>query len=156
MNTIDVVRYILKHYPHKNELAKGRLNKLIYLADWKSSLDYGKQLTPIKWIFNHYGPYVNDIETHIAFDDRISIKNEMNYYGNEKHLVVLDKDEGFEEPNENEKKTLDFIIEITHRLNWNDFINGVYSTHPIKVSERGSELNLPYLANEYKKLQEDS
>ena len=123
MNTIDVVRYILKHYPHKNELAKGRLNKMVYLCDWKSSIDNGKQLTPIEWKFNHYGPYVDQIETIIGFDDRFSIAIERNYYGNAKHLVKLDNDSNFAEPNSEDKEVIDFVIESTKTLNWNHFIN---------------------------------
>lgn len=155
MNTIDVIGYILKHYPHKNELAKGRLNKLVYLSDWKSSIDNGKQLTPIEWKFNHYGPYVDDIEIIIGFDDRISINREQNYYGNEKHLVKLDDNKDFVEPNDEDKKIIDFVINVTKGLNWNEFINAVYSTYPIKNSDRGSYLNLVELAKEYKEKKEE-
>lgn len=150
MNTIDVVGYILKNYPHKDELSKGRLNKLIYLCDWKSSIDNGVQLTPIEWKFNHYGPYVDEIETAIVFDDRISINVKQNYYGSAKHLVTLDKDEGFSEPNNKDKSIIDFIIEATKSLYWNEFINAVYSTYPIKNSERGDMLNLVELAKQYR------
>ena len=155
MNTIDTVRYFLKNYPHKNELSKGRLNKLIYLSDWKSSIDNEQQITPINWLFNHYGPYVDDIETIIGFDDRIDIKIEKNYYGNDKHLVQLLNDSDFIEPNKNEKEVLDFVISVTKNLNWNEFINAVYSTYPIKISDRGTYLNLVELAKEYEKIKED-
>lgn len=152
MKTIDAVRYILKHYPFKDELAKGRLNKLVYLSDWKSSMEYGEQITDIEWLFNHYGPYVDDIETLIGSDDRISINVKKNYYGNDKHVVHLDQDVDFNEPSEEEKKVLDFVIKKTKSLNWNQFINAVYSTYPIKQSDRGTILNLVKLAEEYTKL----
>lgn len=154
MEVLDTVRYLLKNYPHKNELSKGRLNKLVYLADWKSSIDNGVQITKIKWKFNHYGPYVNEIQEKIDIDTRINIKIEQNYYGNDKHLIVLDDDSNFNEPTENEKNTLDFIINITQRLNWDEFINAVYSTYPIKTSERGTYIDLVNLSKEYNKQKE--
>lgn len=152
MKIIDVVGYILKHYPHDKELAKGRLNKLIYLADWKSAIDNGEQLTSIQWLLNRYGPYVNDIEKAISLNDKIKIEPQVNYFGNEKHLVKLIDKTGFEEPNEKEKKILDFIINVTKDLNYNQFINAVYSTYPVKVCEKGTYLNLIELAQQYKKI----
>ena len=74
MDIKDLVRYIVKNYPNKNDLSKARLNKLIYLIDWKSALDNQEQISNIEWIFNHYGPYVNDIELNLRSDDRFSIE----------------------------------------------------------------------------------
>ena len=31
---VDVVGYLCEHYPHKAELSKARLTKMVYLADW--------------------------------------------------------------------------------------------------------------------------
>jgi len=73
MKTIDVIRYIINEYPHKDELSKARLNKMIYLADWKSAIDKGNLITDINWLFNHYGPYVKEIENLIANDDRFDM-----------------------------------------------------------------------------------
>ena len=57
----ELIKYILATYPKMEELSKPRLVKLIYLIDWKYSIEFGKQYTDIKWIFNHYGPYVHDV-----------------------------------------------------------------------------------------------
>ncbi|MEZ5576726.1 MAG: DUF4065 domain-containing protein [Candidatus Competibacteraceae bacterium] len=54
----NIMAYFGIEYPHKFELSKARLTKMIYLADWFSSLADGKKLTDIEWLFNHYGPYV--------------------------------------------------------------------------------------------------
>lgn len=62
MNNLEkLIRYILLSYPNPMELSKPRLVKLIYLIDWKYTIDNGTQYTDIKWIYNNYGPYVNDI-----------------------------------------------------------------------------------------------
>ncbi len=149
MENIDIVRYIVKNHP--NELTKGRLNKLVYLADWKSAIDFQSQISSIKWKFNHYGPYVDDIENDINNDNRFKIRSSTTMYGNDKYLVELLNDANFNEPNETEKNILNFIIEITKDLSWNKFINAVYSTYPVKSSERGSFLDLVLLANKYRK-----
>jgi len=150
MQLKDLIRYIVKNYPKKEDLSKARVNKLIYLIDWKSALDYNEQISNIDWIFNHYGPYVDSVETEISLDDRFQIKQTTNFYGNEKNIIVLKKDDGFQEPNKKQKKIIDLVIDLTNKMNWSNFINAVYSTYPIKYSEKGEYLDLVKLANEYK------
>lgn len=152
MTTADVIRYVLNNYPYPKELSKARLNKIIYLIDWKSSIELNKQVTPIQWLFNHYGPYVKDIEVLVTFDERFEIENTTNVYGNEKNIVKLKQDENFEEPDEQTKQIIDFIIEKTRKFNWKKFIDLVYSTYPILTQEKGSKLDLVTLAQEYKLL----
>lgn len=149
MDNIDIIRYILKNHP--TELTKGRLNKLVYLADWKAAIDIKEQISSIKWKFNHYGPYVDDIENLVYQDDRFIIKAQTTIYGNDKYVINLLRDSGFNEPNAREKKILDFIIQITKNLSWSKFINAVYSTYPVKSSERGTFLDLVKLSEEYKR-----
>lgn len=148
----DLVRYILKVYPHATELSKARLNKIIYLIDWKSALEHEEQLTSIEWKFNHYGPYVKTIEEIIQNDDRFQIVSTTNFYGNEKNLIEIIDDKNFSDPTEEEQEIIDFIIEKTKKFYWDKFINLVYSTYPIISQEKGSQLNLIELAKEYKKL----
>ena len=155
MEIIDLVKYILENYPYPNELSKARLNKVIYLIDWKSVLINNKQLTNIEWKYNHYGPYVDVIKKQIQADSRFKIDNTTNFYGNPKELIVLIEDNGFSSPNEDEKQVIDFVIEKTKKYNWNDFIKLVYSTYPIISQPQGSNLNLIELSKEYKALLSD-
>jgi len=156
MNLHDLTRYIIKKYPNKSHLSKARLNKLIYLIDWKSSLDYESQISDIHWFFNHYGPYVDDIETRLLFDDRFDIEKTTNYFGGEKNIIKLVNDKNFNKPNKKQKKIIDLVINLTKNMDWNKFINTVYSTYPIKYSERGEYLNLIELAKQYKQQKEDN
>jgi hypothetical protein len=39
----DVMAYLCEHYPHKDDLSKARLTKLVYLADWKSAIERGNR-----------------------------------------------------------------------------------------------------------------
>jgi uncharacterized protein YwgA len=149
MNNIDLVRYIIVNYPAPDELSKARLNKIMYLVDWKSAIENAEQITNINWIFNHYGPYVNDIENIIIEDPRFNIQRTNNIYGKEKNIIRLEEDSNFREPTENEKNIIDFVIEKTKKFNWKKFIELVYSTYPIISQERGTTLNLVELAREY-------
>ncbi len=45
----DIIAYYCDRYPHKEELSKARLTKMVYLADWKSAIVHGKQISDIKW-----------------------------------------------------------------------------------------------------------
>lgn len=155
MKIVDLVRYVLKVYPHAKELSKARLNKIIYLIDWKFALEHEKQLTSIGWKFNHYGPYVNIIEETIQNDGRFQIVSTTNFYGNEKNLIEIIDDKNFSDPTEEEQEIIDFIIEKTRKFYWDKFINLVYSTYPIISQEKGSQLNLVELAKEYKNIKQN-
>ena len=54
---IDVIYYIIKNYKKIKDLSKSRLTKIVYLADWHQSIHQGKQITKIKWYFDHFGPF---------------------------------------------------------------------------------------------------
>lgn len=144
---IDVMAYLLKNYPYKNELSNARLTKMVYLSDWKYALRYGKQITSIQWRFNNYGPFVRDIqqtaeENPIVFE----IQETVNLYDNKKVLIKL-KDKNYDEKlSVEEKEILDFVIDSTKLLNWDKFIQLVYSTYPILMSPKQSDLNLVALA----------
>ena len=122
MEIVDLVKYILENYPYPNELSKARLNKIIYLVDWRSVLINNRQLTNIEWKYNHYGPYVDIIKKQIQADSRFKIDNTTNFYGNPKELITLVEYKGFLSPNEDEKQVIDFVIEKTKRDNSNNWL----------------------------------
>lgn len=150
----DILAYFCLNYPYPNELSKARLVKMLYLADWKNSIEHQKQLTNTDWIFNQYGPYVNDIIETIKYDTRFEIIDKTNSYGSPKQLIKVINNYNILNLNQENKKILDFVINATSVLSYSDFIDLVYSTYPIKVSSKMSELNLVQLANDYKKSKE--
>lgn len=104
MEILDIVAYFVRN--SQIELSKGRLNKLVYLADWKYALDYGKQLSSISWKFNHYGPYVNEIEKSIESDSLKRFKithQETSYFGHSKYTINLVNDLNFIAPKVSER-----------------------------------------------------
>lgn len=151
MNKIqEIIAYFCTMYPHKGELSKARLTKLVYLADWYSALADGKQLTNIKWLFNHYGPYVDDVVSNADSSQGFKIIKEHTMYGSDKYVIGFEKDFNENALPNRERQILDTVIKNTKSMYFNDFISYVYSTYPVASQDRYSELNLVVLANEYK------
>jgi hypothetical protein len=148
-NTIEILKYLFIKYPNPSELSKARVVKMVYLADWKSAILNDKQLTDIKWIYNHYGPYVDNVITLLKQDDDFEIKSDLNYYNQPREIIKL-KNKVNVKLEKSTKKILDFVIEKTSPLFWDDFIKLVYSTYPIIKEKKLNQLDLLKLAKEYK------
>lgn len=146
----DIIAYYCKYYPYKVELSKARLTKMVYLADWKSAIDLGKQISNIQWVYNHYGPYVDDVATIAQSDAIFDIEATTNMFGGNKEIVRLSSNNYEPCLTNAEKIILDHIISITSTKYWNTFMELIYSTYPILKSDRYSNLDLVALAKEYK------
>lgn len=154
-----VLRYLIQNYPHKSDLSKTRITKMVYLADWYSTLSRDKQITNIQWYFDHYGPYVPDVYEAALNDKYLKIKEVESYYGTPKNLILLN--EKYQVPkinlNKDEIFILNKVIENTKSLTWNAFIKMVYDTYPIKRGNQYEPLDLIKFAKDYKTLiQEDT
>lgn len=144
----NVLRYLTSKYPYGNDLSKTRITKMVYLADWYYAQKYNRQITNIKWYFDHYGPYVPDVYETAVDDKYLCIKNDYSYYGTPKSVIVINDE--YEDIriklSKKEIEVLDKVIEETKELTWNGFIDMVYNTYPIKESKRYTYLNLVKLA----------
>jgi uncharacterized protein YwgA len=148
---VNILKYIYLNYPNINQLSKPRLVKIIYLLDWKHCLTFEKQATDIKWYFNHYGPYVEDVINVIsARGDLFETKGYPTQYG-VSHKIIFIGDHNIE-LDESIKVTLDFVIDKTNKLNWNEFINLVYDTYPVKVNPKYTDLDLVDISKKYKQI----
>jgi len=150
-NLEKLIRYILLNYPSVKELSKPRLVKLIYLIDWKYTIEHGSQYTDIKWYYNHYGPYVSEIidfmKTRTEVFQVDSYSNQ--YEGITDKFILLDKSQIDLESNI--KIIADKFIDYTYKLTWSKFISLVYSSFPIKSSLKYTNLDLIALATEFKR-----
>lgn len=152
MDTLkDIIKYLFVNYPYKNELSKARVVKMVYLADWKYAITYGRQITDIQWYFNHYGPYVSDVINEIREDEDFTLTMVSNVLGEPKELIMVKENFVNPEISPNVKDVLDFVIKKTAPLFWEDFIDLVYSTYPVVTQPRYSYLDLVELAKEYTK-----
>ena len=153
----NIIKYLLKEYPHKSELSASRLTKMIYLMDWKNSVDNRSQITNAKWHFDHYGPYVDDFVNIAKEDSDILVKKTSNFYGGKKQLFLLsEKFDGKIDITPEQKKIADFVIDATKQKNYEDFIKLIYSTFPIISNNRYSDLDLVEMADKYRDIVENN
>ncbi|MBC6444394.1 MAG: SocA family protein [Alphaproteobacteria bacterium GM202ARS2] len=151
----DIAVYLCQRSQYPDDLSYARITKMIYLADWESAQQKGKQMTNIKWLYNHYGPYVPDvIETIYNDKECFKVTETQNAFGAPKRIVSLKntkyqpkltEDKGDEK---GERTILDDIIEECDKLSWYQFIDKVYSTYPIREKKRYEYLNLKELAQQ--------
>lgn len=149
MSVIEsIVAYLCIHYPYANELSKTRLTKLVYLADWFSALVDEQQMTDIDWIFNHYGPYVDDVINVVSSNSNFDIEYSENLYGMERTTISYHGKENEINLTKRQMDIIDVVINKTSSMYFNDFIKYIYSTYPIVESARYAHLNLVELARE--------
>ncbi|WP_144765949.1 Panacea domain-containing protein [Curtobacterium sp. 9128] len=148
----DIVAYLCARYPHKSELSNARLTKLVYLADWRSVQDSGRQITDIDWVFNHYGPWVPDVVNVADHDSRFGVETGVNAYGSPRKTIVLKPEAARDAANRVDVRTatiLDLVIAETRGMYFNPFIRYVYATLPVRITAKGSFLPLADIRNEH-------
>jgi len=151
----DIVAYLCEEYSHPKELSNARLTKMVYLADWKSAIERGKQFTNLTWEFSHYGPYVPDVIRLARTDEGFKVDEGTNAYGTRKETIFRSSeadstDHASLKPED--KELLDFVIRSVEDKTFEEFIKLVYSTYPIVTQERYSKLDLVRLAKEYEEV----
>jgi len=146
----DILIYILETYPHKDELSNARLTKLVYLSDWYNAIHNNQQISQINWYFDNYGPFVWDIYKEVKQNPRFRISYTLNFFGTEKKLIKLINTKTVDLA-ENEIKSINKIIKATEDLNYEKFINLVYSTYPILTTEKYNYLDLLNKAKHFNK-----
>lgn len=151
---LDIGKYFLSKC---GKLPKGRLVKLFYLLDWRSALEQGETITQFKWYYNHFGPYLPELINALTNNENdILISAEKNSFGNPSDYVTINPDIKLNDNFNLEKKEIELVeivINATKDLNFDQFIKFVYSTYPVRTSQKYSELDLVKLADHYKKLQ---
>lgn len=151
-NLRDTMAYICKHYPRQDQLSNARVTKMIYLADWRSAIRRGKQVTDTGWMFDHYGPFVYDVLDTAKEDPQFEVLATRNAYGAPKDLLRVSRDVTYPSLEQDEKEILDFVMDTTADKNWGEFIHFVYSTYPILAREKYAKLDLVDLAKEYQEV----
>jgi hypothetical protein len=106
-------------------------------------------MTDVEWVFNHPGPYVDDVANEARNDDVCEVTGTTNFYGDPKEVIKLVKSREYPSLTNEDKQILDSIIETTNRQSWNEFIRLIYSTYPVMTQDRFSPLNLAALARGY-------
>jgi antitoxin SocA-like protein len=152
----DIVAYLCDRYPYAKELSNARLTKMVYLADWKSAIERGEQLTNLSWEFSHYGPYVPDVIRLARSEEDFEVERGETIYGGEKELVRHKAKSGtaagYPSLEPGDKDLLDFVVRSVEDKSFTEFVKLVYSTYPIVTQERYSKLDLASLAKQYEEV----
>lgn len=149
---IDAMAYVLG-LSESNGLPNARLTKLLYLADWHLSIKAGRQVTPVQWYFDNYGPFVWDvIRTAEQAPDIFEVAKDHTAFGNPRTVIRLKAKPSVKLTAE-EQQSLSHVVATTAGLSFEQFLRLVYSTHPIVTSQRYSQLDLRKKADEYKATQ---
>lgn len=146
----DIIRYILSCYPYNFELNKTRLTKLVYLVDWEMAKKYNKSCSGIKWYFDNYGPYVQDVMNTAMSDEQIKINEEISHYGGIKYIfqLVEENSHKFKYLSKEELEVINGVIDETKDMTFNNFINYVYNTPPVIKTPKYQSLDLIKIATE--------
>lgn len=143
----DLMALLYSKASHKSDLSKARFTKLVYLSDWKMSQKYGRTISNIEWLFNHYGPYVDDVVNLARDSADFNVVITRNVYGSIKEQIQFTGDiSNCNSIDSEELLVIDEVIDETDSMYFNDFIGHVYTTFPVKESNRYSVLDLPKLA----------
>ena len=143
----DLMASLYTKISHKDDLSKARFTKLVYLADWKMSQKHGRSISNIEWLFNHYGPYVDDVVNLARDSVDFNVIVTRNAYGSLKEKIQFDGEiSNCNSLEDDEISVVEEVVRETDSLYFNDFIGHVYSTYPVKESSRYSVLDLPKMA----------
>jgi hypothetical protein len=147
----DVLVYLLQKYPYQRDLSKARTIKFLYLCDWLSAVERGQTVTDIDWYFNHYGPYVRDIENQVRSSPEIRWQSGRNAYGTPKETLAWRQQPiGKPRLSRTDREVIDRVISETESMNFTEFLNLVYNTYPVKRTEKYEGMDLLQLAKQYK------
>lgn len=124
-----LIQHFMLTTGEKRKLSIARLIFLVYLADWKSSLECGHQITDLKW-----NGFMELTDQEFSF-----FKNLIETGLETNNADALDDDQ---------KAIADSLSEVA-LLPWVEFEKVVQSTYPLFKYSDAQVLDLPALAQEY-------
>lgn len=122
----------------RDELSSVQLTSCVYLIDWKSCLELGRQLTSLSWSSNFGTEVLNNALEHPQFF----------HVRNGSRIVLVRSRRTFF--SEEEQKVIRHVLRVTKDMSPAGVVKLVNSTYPVMVSGPYQSLNLPWLAKVYK------
>lgn len=142
----DVIVHICHNYPNPEALSSARATKTVFLSDWEMARRSGKTITPIAWEFNHYGPYVHDVTHAASISPDLELKKTTNIFGADKTLFTAKPGATAPTLTPGEQSVINDVISETGLMTFASFIDHVYDTYPVRVTERYNVMDLVALA----------
>ena len=143
----NVVKYLAANHPDKDSLSADRLKLIIYLADWKSALERGHQLTDINWEIKHGKLY-------LPFPSYEKLALPTNIFGYVKYLLSswFSREGQDSRLTDAEIDILDYAIKNSSEKSWEKLVKLVYSTYPTLAEQSVESLDLSGMASRYRKV----
>jgi hypothetical protein len=120
-----------------------------YLADWRSAIARGQQLTGVTWEFNEMGPSSREVLEAIFSGSRFGIVPGRRSEGGQQQVVAVDPQAVPRSLTSEDKEILTYVVERVAHHDDSGLVRLVYSTFPILCTPRFSKLSLPELAARY-------
>lgn len=147
----EALAYLASHFPKETELSRSRLTRMLYLADWRSAILRGQPLTKAVWNYSQYGPFAIEAETILRHDPNFTTSIDFSLDNGEVDTVALRQPVSYTSLTVDDRSLLDFVVEVTASLPWNDFNRLVYSTYPLITQEKYQNLDLMVAADRYQR-----
>lgn len=135
----DVVAFMIEAYPHKKELSKERMTKMMYLVDLIAKKRAGHLITTINWRDNQYGSNVDEISELAQNDADINVVETGNFYGYEKELLGV-RDGFISGLGKEEQAVVREVVRKTKDLYRDDFLEYVIRFDPDELEDESSEM----------------
>lgn len=152
MNKLEIAaKYLLDNLPPERKLTLKKMIQLLYFADWKYTLEFGKSLTDVDWEFEQLGPTSEQAIAIIKESDVIDVNYSLNKFGSNREKVSLRNNSSIQELTETEKAILEEVLKKSLSIDWQEFTVDIFGTYPISNATKYGKLNLQSLAQEYKR-----
>ena len=145
---LDIFVYLWNNYgkhSRRDHFSASRATKMIFLVDWyyaQHNKDNWKQATAIPWLYNVYGPYVNLIPIVKRKFKVVQDRDKTLFELGKEEVDTLDSLSG------KIKEIIDMVIKDTQALTYFGFINYVYETPAVELSEKGKRIEISQIARE--------
>lgn len=145
----DVLIFIRFNHPDGEKLSHVRAVMTAYLADWRSALAYGEQVTDVEWTLDRI--FVHTDFTHWRLTGESTGEQSPPDWAEISHLQRLPA-ETFRF-SEDQRQALLFVIDVAQTREFSELAKLVASTYPVLTQESEDvPLNLVALAETYKHL----
>jgi hypothetical protein len=143
----DVVAYLCTRYPHKQELSKGRLAKMVYLGELWSAMSKGRRLTDRTWELRRRGPFLKDIEEFPSKEPCFKVIKAASIFGDPMDLVTLQGDVDCPTLTQDDIRILDRVIKESAPKEWEELCWFVSSTYASVCQTSPARLDLAFCAD---------
>lgn len=143
---VSAAAYMLQRMDGDDTFNVDRLFKLLYLVDWRASLEGSDPLTSLVWTSR--GP--TSLVAELDAEDSSLIEALKLFDGQTRTArvasIVTESARGLAPLQPTEQAVCDFVLEHAGRRAWSDLNDLVWSTRPLLTAPSHGDLDLPAIA----------